>query len=215
MIGQIPINLKLKRKIEKDIAYAQDVIVEELYNSIPDAVLHGGTAIWRCYSGNRFSEDIDAYIKKDIEKIDKFLESLQKKGFKIVKKRIKENSFYSELLFQNTPVRFEATFQNKRPTLKAYETSESSFINVNTLLPEELIIEKISAYLNRLKIRDLYDIYFLLNFVEDRKKVEIELRKFLTEFKYPKDEKDLTYIIISGAVPTSNQLYESIKRWAR
>ena len=215
MIAQIPISLKLKKKIEKDMAFAQDVVVEELYNNIQDAVLHGGTAIWRCYSGNRFSEDIDAYIKKNIEKIDKFFESLQKKGFKITKKRIKENSVYSELLFQNVPLRFEATFQDKKSTFKVYETSKSTFINVNTLLPEELIIEKVSSYTNRLKIRDLYDIYFLLNLVEDRNKIELVLKKFLKEFKYPKDEKDLAHIIISGAVPTSDQLYGSIKRWAR
>lgn len=62
MTPKIPLNLKLKRKIQKDIAYAQDIIIEELYTFFSTAVLHGGTAIWRCYNGNRFSEDIDFYI---------------------------------------------------------------------------------------------------------------------------------------------------------
>ena len=74
----IPINLKLKRKMHKDIAYAQDLIVEEIYNFFPKAVIHGGTAIWRCYNGNRFSEDIDVYIKKDREKIEEFFKTLEK-----------------------------------------------------------------------------------------------------------------------------------------
>jgi len=91
----IPINLKLKRKAHKDIAYAQDLIVEEIYNFFPKAVFHGGTAIWRCYNGNRFSEDIDLYMNKDKNKIEEFFNSLVKKGFKIIKKRVKENSLYS------------------------------------------------------------------------------------------------------------------------
>ncbi len=208
----IPIHLKLRKKTEKEIAYAQDIIIEELYNSFPDAIIHGGTAIWRCYNGNRFSEDVDVYIKKDIDKIEGFFISLERKGFKIIKKRIKENSIYSELNFQNISVRFEATFQTKKSVFKKYETSESIFINVYTLSPEDLILEKINAYLKRLKIRDLYDIYFLLNFVEDKGKINKKLRRLIYEFKNPKDEKNLDAIIISGAIPNSKQLLENIKK---
>ena len=163
MTPQIPLNLKLKKKREKEIAYAQDIIVEELYNFFPKAVIHGGTAIWRCYNGNRFSEDIDVYINKDIKKIDVFFDFLVKRGFKIIKKRIKENSVYSELMYNDISVRFEATFQIKNSIFRKYETSESFFINVCTLLPEDLITEKINTYLKRKKIRDLYDVYFLLS----------------------------------------------------
>lgn len=56
--------------------------METLYRIFPGGALHGGTAIWRCYSGNRFSEDVDAYVDKDIEKIDRFFEELKKAGFK-------------------------------------------------------------------------------------------------------------------------------------
>jgi len=57
----IPLILKLKKKSEKEIAYAQDIVVGELYKFFPDAVIHGGTAIWRCYQGNRFSS---LYVSK-------------------------------------------------------------------------------------------------------------------------------------------------------
>ena len=207
-----PINLKLRKKTEKEIAYAQDIIIEELYNFLQNATIHGGTAIWRCYNGNRFSEDVDVYIKKDINKIGEFFISLERKGFKIIKKRIKENSVYSELNFQNASVRFEATFQTKKSVFKKYETSESIFINVYTLSPEDLILEKIQAYLKRSKIRDLYDIDFLLGFIEDEEKINRELKRLIYEFKSPKDEKDLAAIIIYGAVPSSKQLLESIKK---
>lgn len=214
MTPNIPLNLKLKKKAQKEIAYAQDILVEELYNSLPKAIIHGGTAIWRCYNGNRFSEDIDVYIQKDEKEIEAFFTSLQKRGFKIIKKRIKENSIYSELLFNETPIRFEATFQIKKSIFKKYETSESFYINVNTLSPEDLILEKIEAYSKREKIRDLYDIFFLLSYI-DNDKIKINLRNFLKNFKKPKDEENLTAIIISGAIPNSDQLIEAIRKWVK
>lgn len=212
---KIPLNLKLKKKAQKETAYAQDVLVEELYNFFPKAVIHGGTAIWRCYNGNRFSEDVDVYIVRNKKKIDEFFKSLEKKGFRIIKKRIKEKSLYSELIFQEVSVRFEATFQAKRPIFKKYETSESFFNNVYTLSPKDLIIEKIDTYLKRRKIRDLYDIFFLLSYVEKDSNVKKHLKKLIRDFEKPVDELNLTVIIISGAVPNQEQLLGEIKRWAR
>lgn len=211
---KIPLILKLKRQTHKDIAKAQDFIIEELYNSIQKAILHGGTAIWRCYNGNRFSDDIDVYIPKDLKKIEKFFKLLERRGFKIIKKRIKENSIYSELIFDRTTVRFEATFQTKKFILKEYETSESFFINIYTLSPEDLIIEKIQTYLKRNKIRDLYDILFLLNYTQNNK-IQDYLKKLVENFIKPKDEEDLKSIIISGAIPDSKQLLENIKKWVK
>jgi len=211
----IPLNLKLKKRFHKDIAYAQDVLIEEIYNSFPKAIIHGGTAIWRCYNGNRFSEDIDAYILKNTKEIAEFFMNLEKKGFKIIKKRVKENSLYSEVLIGNTAIRFEATFQNKKSQLKRYETSESFFINIFTLSPEELIKEKIGAYLKRRKIRDLYDIFFLLNYVKRDANIINHLNKLIKDFEKPLDEENLAKIIIFGAIPNSNQLLEAIKKWVK
>jgi len=211
----IPLNLKLKKKIERDIAYAQDIIVGELYKFFPNAIIHGGTAIWRCYQGNRFSEDVDVYINKNLDKIEELFNSLKSKGFKIIKKRIKDNSIYSELDFNGIAARFEATFQDKKPFSRKYETSESFFINVYTLSAEDLIIEKVETYLKRRKIRDLYDIYFLLNYAENKKAIENCLKKLIENYEKPKDEENLAGIIIMGAVPKSNELLTEIKRWAK
>jgi len=41
----------LKKKIHKDIAMAQDLMIIELYDNLSNAVIHGGTALWRCYGG--------------------------------------------------------------------------------------------------------------------------------------------------------------------
>jgi len=215
MTAYIPLNLRLRKKIEKEIAYAQDIIIGELYKFFPRAVIHGGTAIWRCYQGNRFSDDVDVYINKDLSKIESFFKSLEGKGFKIIKKRIKENSIYSELEFNNVATKFEATFQYKKPLSKKYETSESFFINVYTLSPEDLVIEKVETYLKRRKIRDLYDIFFLINHVENKKAIESYLKKLIQNYEKPKDEANLANILIIGAVPSSDEILMEIKRWAK
>ena len=122
----IPLILRLRKEIHKKIAEAQDLIVQEMLNSFNSVVLHGGTAIWRCYKGNRFSEDIDVYIQKDINKINLFFKNLEKKGFVIKKKRIKENSLFSDLQFNRVSVKFEALFKNVKGVLKDYETIEGN-----------------------------------------------------------------------------------------
>jgi len=212
----LPITLKLKRKSHKEIAYAQDLIVETLYSFFQKAVIHGGTAIWRCYSGNRFSEDVDVYIAKDKNKINEMFSSLENRGFSVIKKRIKENSLYSTLRFNRSIVRFEALFRGvKSPFLKEYEASDGISINVFTLTPETLIKEKISAYLKRRKIRDLYDIFFLLRYVKDKKSINKDLKDFIKNFINPIDEQDLKALIISGPTPTSKNMLEYIERWAK
>ena len=81
-----PIIQQLKKQAHRDIARAQDLIVEVLFSIIASAVMHGGTAIWRCYQGNRFSEDIDVYLPKDQQKLNAFFQKLQQQGFQIEKK---------------------------------------------------------------------------------------------------------------------------------
>ena len=73
MAPTLPIILTLKKEFQKKIARAQDIIVEEMGKHFNQVVLHGGTAIWRCYKGNRFSEDVDVYISKDLNKINYFI----------------------------------------------------------------------------------------------------------------------------------------------
>ncbi len=215
MVPNVPLNLKLRNKKDREVAFAQDIMVAELYKFFPEAVIHGGTGIWRCYNGNRFSEDVDVYIKRDERKIEEFFKSLETKGLKFIKKRLKENSLYSGWDFKGIEIKFEATFQNKKPFLKKYETAESFFINVYTLTPEDLVIEKVETYLKRRKIRDLYDIAFLINYVENKELVKDYLKKLIAKFEKPIDEENLADIIIVGVVPSSNELLMEIERWAR
>ncbi len=211
----LPITLKLKRNIHKQIAYAQDLAIDEIYKSFPKAILHGGTTIWRCYNGNRFSEDIDIYIKKDTKRIEELFSNLKKIGFKVLKKRIKENSLYSLLEFNRVELRIEAIFKTTKFILKEYEKSDGLMINIYTLDPENLVKEKVQTYLKRRLIRDLYDIFFLLRHIKQKGKVKTLLLKLIENFKSPIDEELLKILIISGIVPTSKEMFNYIKKWVK
>lgn len=209
----IPLILKLKREKHKEISRAQDLIIEELYKIFDKAIIHGGTAIWRCYQGNRFSEDIDAYLEYNKDKIDIFFNNLTKIGFIILKKKVTDNSIYSNLQFNGVNVRFEAIFKKKESILKEYETYERNFIIVYTLTPEDLIEEKVNAYLNRYKIRDLYDIFFLLKHVKNKEKIKRSIENLIKNFKEPLDKQELKVLIIQGLIPDIKNMIKYIKSW--
>ena len=207
----IPLILKLKKSSQKEIAKAQDLIVEEIYKIFDKAIIHGGTSIWRCYNGNRFSEDIDAYIPKEILKINDLFENLEKKGFRIIKKKVGKNSIYSNLELNRTIVRFEAIFKTINGVLKEYLTSEGNLITVYTLTPEELIKEKIDAYMRRYKVRDLYDLFFLLRYVKNKDNIKRELNHLIDNFKQPVDKKELKVLVIEGLTPDVDKMLQYIK----
>jgi predicted nucleotidyltransferase component of viral defense system len=212
---ELPIFKKLKKKIHREIADLQDILVSEAFKIFKSAVLHGGTAIWRCYQGNRFSEDLDFYISpKEKNKIKNFLENLEKEGFKILKKKFTQNAFYSKIKRNGIEIRFEVLFKEiKNYTTKEYETIEGTKFVINTLAPESLILEKIYAYSKRKLIRDLYDIYFLLNYAS-KEKIKNYLLKLLKDFKKPVDEKELKYLIITGVAPKLEEILNKIKKYA-
>lgn len=208
---KIPIILSLKKENYRKIARAQDILVEELYKVFERAILHGGTAIWRCYNGNRFSEDVDVYIPKNLAKINIFFDNLKKKGFLILKKKISDRSIYSNLEFNRTNVRFEATFQSKKSVLGDYETAEGEIITIRTLTTEDFIREKINTYLKRAKIRDIYDIFFLLRYA-NKNKLKKEIKDLIKRSRRPRDEKQLRVLIIEGLAPNFNEMLYYLKR---
>ncbi|RLE45671.1 hypothetical protein DRJ22_03850 [Candidatus Woesearchaeota archaeon] len=210
---------KLRKKKHKDVALVQDMLINTIYEVFPKAVIHGGTAIWRCYNGTRFSEDIDVYLnKEDSKKIAQFKQKIKQKKFDIKKLKTTENAIYSKIAFNNIEVRFEATFistKNKEIIVKPYETIEGNYINVFTLTAEELIKEKVEAYMSRHLIRDIYDIHILLNYVEDKSKVRTAIKKLLNNYQKPIDESILNALVFTGAVPTAEQMIKNLRKWAK
>ena len=208
---KIPLQTRLKREIHRKIAYAQDIIVKEVYSVFDKAVLHGGTAIWRCYDGRRFSEDLDFYLPNDKKKIEILFENLKKVGFEIKKKKISENSIYSELELDRHSVRLEAAFQKVSGVLCDYEMSDGNIISIYSLTPESFLVEKSNTYLKRFKIRDLWDVFFLLKLVDNPRRIK-ELGNLIKDYKKPIDEEDLKVILLEGIVPSANEMISYIKR---
>jgi predicted nucleotidyltransferase component of viral defense system len=212
---RIPLCLKIKRKYHKEIAAAQDVVVELLYSMFPQAVLHGGIAIWRCYSGTRFSEDLDVYISRDVERINRLFAALERRGFEIPKRRIKKNALYSALRMGRAEVRLEALFKLVKGTLREYETVDGNLLTVYALSPEDLLREKVEAYLTRRKVRDLYDVFFLLRLMPKTEETKSAVSRLLAKFRPPVDERELRAVILSGAVPSVSSMLEYMRRWVR
>jgi len=214
----LPIVKKLKKKIHRDVALLQDILVMEIYNHYSSAVIHGGTALWRCYGGNRFSGDVNVYLPLSMKNsnFENFLDGMKEKGFTIDKFKQTNNSIFAKFSSLSATVRFEVLFKNvKNFVTKHFEMSDGNFILVNTLSPEDMIKEKISAYLDRKKIRDIYDIFYLLKFVENRSEIRNELKKLVNNFVKPSDEKELKTLIISGSIPNIKKMLEVIKKWAK
>lgn len=73
--------------------------------------------------------------------------------------------------------------------------------------------------MKRLKIRDLYDVFFLLSYVKDRKKVTNKVTNkinlLLKKYKEPEDEQELKNLIIVGAIPTKETILSYIKKWEK
>ncbi|MFA5020334.1 MAG: nucleotidyl transferase AbiEii/AbiGii toxin family protein [Candidatus Pacearchaeota archaeon] len=208
---KIPLQTKLKREIHRKIAYAQDLIIKEVYSVFDKAVLHGGTAIWRCYNGNRFSEDLDFYLPNDKKKLGSLFENLNKAGFDIKKEKISENSVYAELELERVSVRLEATFQKISGIICDYEMSDGNVFLIYSLTPESFLIEKSNTYLKRFKIRDLWDIFFLLRIVDNPKKIK-EIGGLIKNYKKPLDEENLKVILLEGMVPSADEMISYIKR---
>lgn len=215
----IPLMNRLRKESHRNIAMAQDLLTIEIYGNFPEAIIHGGTAIWRCYGGNRFSEDVDVYLPKKYrqsEKAKTFVSGMKSRGFVVDKFREKENSVFSTFSYNGAVVRFEATFQDKKNSVvRPFEMLDGTFMNVRTLQPEDLVLEKISAYENRRKIRDIYDVYFLLKCVENVEKIKPSLGAFLQKFRPPADSAELKAIVIVGAVPTVEEMLNSIHKGIR
>ncbi len=216
-MASVPLAFKLRRREHKALAAAQDLVALELYEAFPRTVLHGGTAIWRCYKGNRFSEDLDVYLPRSARKaVGLFLEGLERRGLARQKFKETQNAIFGKFAFAGFPVRVEALFRDtKSYTVRPFEMFDGTFITANVLEPSELILEKASAYADRRKVRDLYDIFYLTHLAERSAAAAREVRKLVANFKPPEDPSVLRTLIIAGSVPTVRAMLEELERWAR
>lgn len=212
----IPLEKRLKKSMHVEIARLQDEVVEILYGIENELIVHGDTAIWRCYGGNRFSEDLDFYCR-NIARIERhFREKVEGRGLTILKFKKTKNLIFCKISDRNIQIRVEINYAARvRSVLRPYEKTDGSFLDVLTLSPEDLILEKITAYKQRRFIRDIYDVYHILKYVKNEKKEEKirpQMSKLLASLQQPIDEKNLKAVVYSGKIPSFSQIAEYLRK---
>ena len=94
---------------------------------------------------------------------------------------------------------------------KRFEKVDGTYTDILTLAPENLILEKINAYNDRRFIRDIYDIYILSNYVQNKDEIKRDVTVFVSGLKPPINEEDLKALIYEGTVPSFKSMTEHIK----
>ncbi|MFH1257038.1 MAG: nucleotidyl transferase AbiEii/AbiGii toxin family protein [Candidatus Diapherotrites archaeon] len=209
---RIPLSKRLRKRLHRELALLQDEVADIVYGISQGAVLHGGTAIWRCYQGNRFSEDLDFCLKAGKNFRQEFSRKAVSSGLELRKFRQTANTIFSAVSNGAAEVRLEIALRTvKNPVVKPYEKADGSHMDVFTLSPECLLLEKIAAYCNRKLARDFYDIYFLNTKITERNAVKKEIRALLAKGIKPVDEKNLRTLIYSGAIPSYGQMVNALQ----
>ena len=196
------------------MARMQDRIIELIYEQVqPDAVLYGGTAVWRCFGGGRFSEDIDIYVGKGFEsRLRNSLRSgelgvvSQEPGFPL-NMRISDGS--AEILLKAKAAGTPAA------VISQYMRVDGSSMTISTLSAAELMVRKIEAYEGRQYIRDIYDIVQLTNHVaKDDYYVNSKLGPFLKSINGPIDSAILKSLVYKGKAMSFHEMKEYLIRWS-
>jgi len=204
---------RLRKQLHRDIALLQDEVVDVVYSVAPKAVLHGGTAVWRCYQGNRFSDDLDFYASNVSGFKEAFSNELSSRGLQLLKFKKTASTVFSKVSNGSVEVRVEVSSRKPKGVVAAsFERADGSFISVFTLSPEELLLEKATAFGNRRLVRDVYDVYLLSNIANHSGKMDSKVCGFLKRARKPLDEKNLRVIVFSGAVPSFEQMLLVLKR---
>ncbi len=206
----IPLANRLKKRLHVETALLQDEIVDLVY-SFSQPILHGGTAVWRCYAGNRFSEDLDFYLANHRSFAEEFSTKVKERGLQLLKLKTTENLIFAKVSNNAVEVRFEANFGKKvKGIVKNFEKTDGTFTYILTLSPDDLIVEKMNAFNSRRFIRDIYDVFHLAKYVENKETL-VELSKFARKIETPVDEKNLKTLIYTGLAPTFGQMVENLR----
>lgn len=223
--------MEIREEYQLEKAKLEDALMELLYSKYSSLVFHGGTSIWRCYGGIRFSRDLDFYLNaaSSNEKMQYYREL--SKFFKEFGFQLKEKGYESStdtmhfLVESNTKMKMDFNFKYKKGTQADYTRVDDTQIVVLSLKPSELLDEKIAAYTDKLsstrkftrpEAQDLYDIYYLISLVKkgDSKIVQ-NLKSLLNKIggNPPPNMSSLGHLILAGLPPTFEKMIDRIKKW--
>ncbi|MDE1825955.1 MAG: nucleotidyl transferase AbiEii/AbiGii toxin family protein [Candidatus Micrarchaeota archaeon] len=223
--------MKITDKAQLEKAVLEDVLMELLYTRYPDLVFHGGTAIWRCYGGNRYSRDLDFYYKPGSAGEDSYKELIKffkEAGFAMKGKSYNRETRTMQFLVEgSTKMKVDLNLGYKKGTAAEYTKVDGSKTVVVSLTPEELLNEKMDAYEDKLRSKDqkkqpeahdLYDIYFLTGIIENgsaasRKRTGALLKEIGD--RQPEDIGSLGHLMLSGIAPTFELMVEKIDKWSK
>jgi predicted nucleotidyltransferase component of viral defense system len=212
---RIPLEKRIRKRRQLEMARLQDVLADFAASLGEPAVFHGGTAIWRVYSGKRFSEDLDFCLEwRDSSAMRARLERfLKPHGITVAKFKDTGNTLFIDAERGGVHVRLE--FSNQRRggyVVGAFERVDGSFASLYTLPPEELFKEKVAAYSSRRMVRDIYDIVFLYPLC-DRRAISADVAKLKRSLAPPVDEETLKALVVEGLAPSYDAMKKTIGRW--
>ena len=174
--------LRNKEHIEKD--YFQDILLYYIFKKTNLLIFKGGTALYKIYNLRRFSEDLDFSLLKEFDVEKKIKEAVSEiNGAKIKEIKKTKTSYFFKISFDGiltayNTVRIDISITN--PLLEDFELKNyiSNYIDIppftmRVMSLNEILSEKIHAIFARQKARDLYDLFFLVKFVEVDKKIII------------------------------------------
>ena len=210
---KIPLSLRLHRQLHKDMAALQDMVLESVYAVEEKAVLHGGTAIWRCFQGNRFSEDLDFYLKPGKDFQARLARQLQAAGVVLTRFRQTQNAVYAKASHARVVVSLEIALRGfPRPVASEYEKADGTAIDVFTPSAQELLLEKLAAFRSRRLVRDIYDVHHLSRLVSVDAAYGEKVAGLLEGLPAPVDEQVLKSLVLAGAVPSFQQMRDALER---
>ena len=209
---EIPLEKRLKKKIHREIGYLQDEAIELIYSVQPQAVLHGGTELWRCFGGTRFSDDIDLYFGTLPDAFQaRFKEKLESRGLRMGKFKITANTAFCTISgVQDVKVQIRIG-KPRASEAMGYERMDGTRLIIRAVPIDELILEKAETYVSRKKIRDAYDVFFLAQSRRFRAETEKKLGGLIAKFPSPVDEDDLQAIVYAGAVPKFSEMMNYLR----
>lgn len=199
---------KPEKRIRADL---EDKVIDIIFSITNNAVFHGGTCVWRCFGGERFSKDIDIYIKNK-KVVKKIIDYLNYNGYrtKLSIPSFSKNNIDFYFYKVKGILDLQIAVLDVHGGFNDYENLNGSKININTLNPENIILEKIDAYNDRREARDLYDIWILTRYYRLTEKSWSDLDTFIYSIKPCVNYGDLLANVY-GKCPSCEEMVNDIK----
>ena len=219
--------MDITNETQRNRAIIEDEIVDLVLKHYGGFVMHGGTAVWRCYGGNRFSRDVDFYSNLNASEESLFQKQFHKllveSGYPIREEKYNNKTRTLHVIFKGafTTGKLDITFAKANGIAAEYQRVDGAKRIVLSLSAEALLNEKMDTYLDKYvrqnhEIQDLYDMVVLKNRInKPTASTRNKLSAFLVRIKDvpPKDEKRLKQLIVSGVAPGFSDMIMLLERW--